>query len=200
MITDIPVLLKEVKNYVEALYNRNAKAELLYHNLEHTQNVVKRSYEIAAVYALHDNDLFKLIVAAWFHDTGHLFGTPFEHEERSAIICKDYLEEKVPGKEVINSIADCIMATRLYKAPVTFLEKVIADADTYNLGTEEFFKTDKLLRKEFELRLKHPFPNWKEMTLDLFAKHTYFTSYCQSLLNEGKEKNKKIVESELKDE
>jgi HD superfamily phosphodiesterase len=52
---------------------------LLYHNIEHTEFVVQKTYEIASNYSFDEKEIFILSAAAWFHDTGQLFGEPKQH-------------------------------------------------------------------------------------------------------------------------
>ncbi|MGH2648237.1 MAG: HD domain-containing protein, partial [Ginsengibacter sp.] len=160
MPVSIPIPLEKIQIYVESLYNRFKKPELLYHNLQHTQKVVEHSKEIAAAYSVKEIDQFVLIVAAWFHDTGQLVGFPLNHEDRSVVIMKDYLEKKIPDINVIDSISGCIMATKISQQPQTFIQEILCDADTYNLGTKEFIYTDKQLKKEFKLRNNIPSEGW----------------------------------------
>lgn len=197
MLISTPIPLEKIEMYVESLYNRFKNPELLYHNLQHTQKVVQHGREIAAAYSIKSIDQFVLIVAAWFHDTGHLFGTLFHHEERSVEIMKDYLEKEMMDIKAIYSIEGCIMATRVGSLPATFLEEIICDADTYNLGTNEFIFTDSQLKKEFELRGAMPAEGWDESTLAMLKKHTYYTSYCQALLNKVKQENIDIVSKRM---
>lgn len=185
--------LQVVQHYVTDLYNNNQKQELVYHNLHHTKDVVQRCYEIAGSYSLPDTEMFVLITAAWFHDTGQLFGTSHNHEEKSVVIIKDFFEEKNISEETIINIKNCIMATKLTIAPSTLLQEILCDADTYNLGTDEFSKTDKLVKKEVELRSNTIPQNWDQMTLALFDKHTFYTKYCKEKLIEGKQKNRDMV-------
>ncbi len=181
-------LIEEISKYVINLFDRYDTNHLLYHNLEHTKTVVKRTYEIAVNYDLDDKELFILSAAAWFHDTGQLDGDTNLHEDRSVIIMKKFFETKGTGNEIIEKIESCICATKLPQQPKSISEEIICDADTYNLGTEDFCKTDKLLKKEFQLR-KMSIDNWEEKTLELLLTHTYFTSYCQKRLAKGKKKN-----------
>ena len=95
MIIKFPEVLQDVQTYVEALYNKFQCDELSYHNLGHTQKVVQRSNEIYKAYFIDETDIFILLSLAWFHDTGHLFGTPLNHEERGVEIMKGHLEKKV---------------------------------------------------------------------------------------------------------
>jgi hypothetical protein len=98
----------------------------------------------------------------------------------------------------MGKIESCICATKLPQNPKSLLEEIVCDADTYNLGTEAFIKTDELLKKEFQLR-NMPIDNWEEKTLDLLLNHKYFTSYCHALLNKGREKNIDLVRYRLKE-
>jgi HD superfamily phosphodiesterase len=76
-------LLSEIGSYVERLFRICNKPYLLYHNLDHTLQVVQHTKEIAGHYPLDANSLFSVVAAAWFHDTGHLTGESEGHEERS---------------------------------------------------------------------------------------------------------------------
>jgi hypothetical protein len=81
--------------------------------------------------------------------------------------------------------------------PTSLLDEIVCDADTYNLGTQNFLTTDELLKKELELR-NVPVDFWEEKTLELLISHKYFTPYCQALLNKGKEDNIDLVRYLLK--
>jgi predicted metal-dependent HD superfamily phosphohydrolase len=188
--------LTQVAVYVRRLYKQNQTPVLLYHNIEHTKTVVKRTYEIAANYILDGTEMFILFAAAWFHDTGHLFVKPLHHERRSVSIMKDFLKTKI-DKQIMDAIAGCIMATKMPHHPKTLKEEIICDADTFNLGTREFIYTDMQLKKEFELRNNIPVNGWEESTLNMLVQHTYFTPYCRRLLNKGKQKNIEIVSKRI---
>ena len=191
-------LIEEISTEVISLFNHSQVNILMYHNVEHTKSVVKRTSEIAANYDLNDTELFILSAAAWFHDTGQLIGGTNLHEDRSVILMKKFLETKGIVKEIMDKIESCICATKLPQNPKSLLEEIICDADTYNLGTEAFIKTDELLKKEFELR-NMSIDNWEEKTLGLLLSHHYFTPYCQALLNKGREKNIDLVRYRVKE-
>ena len=191
-------LIEEISTHVISLFNQYQGNDLIYHNLEHTKTVVKRSSEIAANYHLSDTELFILLAAAWFHDTGQLVGGTKFHEDRSVIIMKKFFGTKGIAKEIVDEIESCICATKIPQQPKSVLEEIICDADTYNLGTEAFLKTDELLKKEFELR-NMSIDNWEEKTLGLLLSHHYFTPYCQALLDKGREKNIDLVRYRVKE-
>ena len=190
-------LIEEISTHVIRLFNQYPSKDLMYHNLDHTKTVVKRTLEIAANYDLTDTELFILSAGAWFHDTGQLSGDSKLHEDRSVMVMKKFLEPKGTAKAIMGKIENCICATKIPQRPKSLLEEIVCDADTYNLGTKDFLKTDELLKKEFELR-NMSIDNWEENTLNLLLSHKYFTSYCQVLLNKGREENIDLVRSYLK--
>ena len=191
-------LVKKTGRYVRRLFSQYRANDLKYHNLEHTEDVTKRTLEIAANYSLSETELFILSAAAWFHDTGHLVGGPQLHEDRSVLIMQSFLERNEVTKDIIGKIEGCICATKIPQQPKSLLQEIVCDADTYKLGTKDFLTTNKLLKKECELR-GMPVNNWDEKTLEFLQSHKYFTSYCQALLNKGREKNIDLARSLLKE-
>jgi predicted metal-dependent HD superfamily phosphohydrolase len=179
--------IDSVKVYVTELFVNNAKDYLVYHNLAHTETVVRRVEEIAAYYYSSKSDLYILLVAAWFHDTGHLFGPQAGHELKSVEIMRDYLSDL--SESVLKKIEGCILATRLPARPGTLNEAIICDADLYHLGTDEFWESNEKVRKELEMRNGTVIHGWTDESIRLLSMHQYFTRYCRELLTPGKEKN-----------
>jgi len=163
----------------------------VYHNLAHTRKVVDRAQEIAAHYQLNENDTLTIYIAAWFHDTGHLFTGIEKHEEKGVEVMKEYLKNEDSANEaLITSIAGCILATKIPHKPKNSLEEILCDADTYHFGTKEFKVTNKQVKKELALRgYDSLLDNWNKKAIELLEKHVFFTSYCKILLEEGKRKN-----------
>jgi HD superfamily phosphodiesterase len=190
-------LLDEGSAYVTDMFREYRGRYLSYHNLQHTKSVVNRSIEIASNYTLTETELFILSAGAWFHDTGHLFGGVKLHELRGVTIMKDFFEKKELPKDTIDRIKNCICATKLPQTPTSLLQEIICDADAYNLGTKDFIKNDKLLKKEYELR-NIAVDNWEQKTLQLLLSHKFFTPYCEALLDKGKQENIEMVKSRLK--
>lgn len=189
MENNIKLLSKRIPVYVSAIYYKDIKPELVYHNLEHTRRVVERTLEIADYYRLGAIERFILLAASWFHDTGHLFSGSQGHEEQSVAIMEPFLLEHGIDPVIIEDIRGCIIATKIPHYPKTFLQDIICDADTYNLGTEEFLVTDELLREELRLRGSAMSKEWDKNTLDFLKRHRFFTSYCNEKLQMGKQEN-----------
>jgi hypothetical protein len=89
-----------------------------------------------------------------------------------------------------NDVEEVILATKLSTQPVGLVQEIIKDADTYHFGLPDFKKIDKLMKKEMAMRnVGTMVMDWKKNTLSLLETHQYYTSYCKTLLEEGKQKN-----------
>lgn len=183
-------IYKKAETFVRDFFQQYSNKSLLFHNFEHTQNVVERTKEIGAQFDLSEDEQFIIYIAAWFHDTGHLLVEPVKHEAKSVELMKAFIVKYTSDEEVIRQISDCILATKMPRSPHSLLEKILCDADTYHLGTKEFKSTNKQLRKEYELRnIPEPAGGWRKAALDFLLSHEYYTDYCKNLLNPGKMEN-----------
>lgn len=181
--------LYDIATYVCDLFAAHQRSFLLYHNAAHTTDVVLHAIEIGTFYKLNDADNFMLLAAAWFHDTGQLFVDMATHEQESVKIMRAYFETHPLPVGDIETIAGCIMATKLPAQPHTLLEQIICDADTYHLGTQDFWKMDQLVRAEMEARFNKSIDNWKEKTYAFLQSHEYFTTYALEKLAPVKQEN-----------
>jgi len=188
--------LDNIQHYIRKLFNKHKVDHLLYHNFAHTKFVVEITKEIAAIYSLEEPDFFIVSASAWYHDSGHLNGDLKLHEDRSVSIMKSYFKGKEVDDLVIDKIESCICATKLAQNPKSLLEKFLCDADTFNLGTKDFNRTDQLLKKELKQR-NVSIDDWMEKTLKLLLTHKYFTSYCRKELKRGKEENIGLLRNQL---
>jgi predicted metal-dependent HD superfamily phosphohydrolase len=188
--TNYELILEDIKKFVVALFRNRQDDHLFYHNLQHTQSVVKAVIQIANHFQLNDSDRFTVVAAAWFHDCGY-YGDISNHEEKSALIAVDFLKDCSQDEKVLNNITSCILATKLPQKPATLLESILCDADLFHLGGDSFIKKSKLLRKEVNaLNIsKTGKEQWRQKTVQFLKGHDYHTDYCRLLLNPGKEKN-----------
>ena len=192
-------LNEEVASYVTKLFERFQTDDLLYHNLHHTLVVVERANEIAFNYSLDNRVRFIINTAAWFHDTGHLFGPASGHEERSNLIMRGHLKKIKVEEDIIQLIEQSVFATRFPYEPASALDEILCDADSYHLGTDDFLITDDLVKEEFRLRNNYLPVNWDKKTLAMLEEHQFFTPYCRSLLRDGKQKNMDFVKRKIGD-
>ena len=192
---DYQLIEKRIEEYVTGLFEQNQLPVLVFHNLEHTKDVVKRTLEIAAHYKVSDREMLILIATAWFHDVGYLFAEPDKHEEMSCQIMEKFMKDHIEDETIIEEIRACAMATKFPTIPKNLLQEIICDADTYHFGTKEFKETNKKMREELRLRNGELDPvKFRKHTIQLLKTHVYYTSYCKDLLNEGKKKNWKRLE------
>ena len=183
-------IVKQAEERIVELYDSVPHENLLYHSIGHTKRVVDKANEIAAHYELSERDITVLNIAAWFHDTGHLYTNPISHEEKSVELMREWLTDKGDYTELADEIEQVILATKLSTQPVGLIQEIIKDADTYHFGQPEFKKLDKLMKKEMGLRnLDTMVLDWTRNTLVLFESHQFYTSYCKDLLDAEKQKN-----------
>jgi HD superfamily phosphodiesterase len=184
------VILKSAEKFVTDLYNENDNGNLLFHSLKHAVNVVNHINEIASHYELEEKQIVALNIAGWFHDVGHLFTTPLEHEIKSAEIAEKWMTDNELSKELISMVNGLILVTKNTAVPSTLVERIIKDADTYHFGTKDLKKTDKLLKEEMRLRnFTTMLTNWNQSKIDVLQNHEFYTDYAKNLLGNGKEKN-----------
>lgn len=197
---DTNIIYKKAETYVTGLFEKLPHDKLLFHNLEHTETVVERTKEIAAHYTLNEKDMLVLYVAAWFHDTGHLYCSGLkDHEEKSVEVMKKFMSEYNSDKELISEIEACILSTKMPRNPVNLVQEIICDADTYHFGTKEFKNTNREMREEYSLRESTVSKkDWDENTLEMLNKHQFYTSYCKDLLEEKKKDNMRKIKKKLK--
>jgi HD superfamily phosphodiesterase len=89
---DYRSITEQAQHYVRTYFDTHADDQLIYHNLYHTEQVVKAATQIARHYNLNETDLFIVQVAAWFHDIGYFTGGAAGHEERGAKLAEAYLQ------------------------------------------------------------------------------------------------------------
>lgn len=197
---DYNTIYKKVEEHVSNLFAQSDNAKLIYHNLQHTQKVVSRTKEIAGHYNLIESDMLIVYIAAWFHDAGYLVAEPAVHEEKGVELMREFMKEYPEGEDLIKSIEECILATKSSVKPLNLLQQIVADADTYNLGTKEFNTTNFQVYKEFEWRNGAiSMRDWNKRALKFLKNHQYYTSYCKELLMENKKKNIKRLKKNIEE-
>ncbi|MEP6846843.1 MAG: Pycsar system effector family protein [Panacibacter sp.] len=191
-------LYKKIEDYVTGLFEQMHAPALVFHSLEHTQNVVKRTQEIAGHYKVTEDEMLILYTAAWFHDTGHLFTEPAKHEKMSCEVMRKFMKDQVEDEKIIEQVEACIMATKFPRNPQNLLQQIICDADTYHLGTKEFKDTNKRAFEERSLRSGDSDKDkFDADTIEMLDTHQFYTNYAKELLSERKEENMKKLRKKI---
>ena len=179
-----------VEKYVIAYLNNNLDASFVYHNVAHTQRVVKKIDELTTESTLTDTEKQQLKIAAWFHDIGFT-KTIEDHEKESVTIATAFLESHNISIEHINTISELILATHIDYKPKTKLEGYIKDADCAHLSSKNYEDYASLLRKEWELTLgkKVSKTDWIQENISFLTNHTFFTDLAAKKWENRKGKN-----------
>lgn len=192
-------ILNKVEKYVVGLLSEDLAVEGIYHNLDHTLDVVKISDEIAAAERIPVDDYEILMIAAWFHDIGYVSCSE-GHEEKSSDYAKDFLEQESYPFNKIKKVTDCIKATKIPQKPKNKLEEILCDADLHHLGLLDSEQRGELLRSELSKRESKSFPDteWLKISINFMKKHNFFTKYAKDKFGNQKLSNLHSLESKLK--
>ena len=185
----LDTLLADTEITVEQLFRERQDPRLLYHNAQHTRDVVSAVITIIGQYGLTEKESFPIIAAAWWHDTGYLFSGPEHHEQVSASKAREYFTGKGVDEETIEVICGCIMATKVPQQPHNLYEQIICDADLFHFGKPGFMDKSKMLKKENELFSGREMSGteWRAVTIGFMTGHKYFTEFALRELAPQKE-------------
>lgn len=177
-------LLQEARQYVTGIFTNKVNPAFVYHNLEHTKEVVEAADLMASRLSLPEEDRPALLLAAWFHDTGYSAGQPKRHEEVSRDIAAAFLQSRGIDQETIDKVSNAIMATKWPQSPTNLLEQILCDADLSHLGMPIFPEKNKLLRQELNLLFDNKLSKkeWRQKNIFFLQQHRYFTEYGKTVL------------------
>jgi predicted metal-dependent HD superfamily phosphohydrolase len=184
-------ILDKTQQYVVELLTNHLDKNFLYHNLRHTQRVVKSTKQILDSCSLSDQERELLVLVAWFHDTGYTKGIQ-EHEVSSCKIAEEFLKKEGYSCNGIEKIKECIMATRWKAKPSNLMEEIIRDADSSHFAQSSYLETSDLLREELKLLgvKNYSQKEWLEGNINVFrTDHRYYTDYAKENWLEKKDKN-----------
>lgn len=191
-------VLAQVADHVRSSLKSELPTQFCYHNLAHTEEVVKATADIAKGEGLSTEEQETVVIAAWFHDFGHVYDCDC-HEKKSAEIARAFLEPLGFSKERIDQIEGCIMATMMPQRPLNTMEAVLCDADLYHLSTHHFEDRSKLLKKEWEDVKDESFKEstWNKINAKFLSGHSYFTNYAQKNMAAGQAENLEAIQKKI---
>ena len=184
-------ITEKAEKYVSRILTKDLDPNVRYHNLRHTQRVVKSTKEILESGTVNGADPEVLELAAWFHDTGYVDGTE-GHEARSCEIAQKFLEEEGYDTTKIEKIKGIILGTERFHEPETLEQKIIRDADASHFGQRSYWETTEFLREELELLgiQSYTQSEWLNANIEMFRnEHQFYTDYAKEHWEPGKDKN-----------
>ena len=194
-------LVEKTESFVFELFKNELPDTIVYHNHTHTKRVFKSTKEIIENSEINVNDAEILMLAALLHDTGYT-KTRDDHEDESAKIAEDFLKKEGADQKVIDSVKDCIMATKVANEPKTELDKILRDADASHFGKKYFNEASEFLRKELEINGIATFTpsEWLDENIKMLSKkHRFYTDYALKNWQPRKEKNlAKLIKTKKK--
>lgn len=183
-------IINQTEEYIYKVFSEKSPSANIYHDIVHTKEVVNEVEKIGKEIGISDLDLEILIIAAYFHDLGHIDQVE-NHEEVSAQYAEKFLSNLNYPTDRLNKVIKCILATQLDYRPQNLLEEIIKDADLHHVGSDKYFDKSNLLRTELENRCgkKYEDYDWIKNNIDFFIKHKFYTKYAKDNYEEIKQSN-----------
>jgi uncharacterized membrane-anchored protein YitT (DUF2179 family)/predicted metal-dependent HD superfamily phosphohydrolase len=188
---------EQAYSFLIAKLENGLPAYLVYHNTQHTINVIEAAEKLAHEENISGNELVLLKTAALFHDAGFL-QDPHEHEELSCEIARDHLPDFDYSTEQVDHICRVIMATRLPQTPVDQLGELLCDADLYYLGGDQYtLYADRLFTEFKKTGAVSSQAEWEMKQVEFLSSHRYFTKPAKALLEENKQHTLEQLQTKL---
>jgi predicted metal-dependent HD superfamily phosphohydrolase len=162
--------------------------------------VVKNVMEIGSAEKIDNNSLELLVIAAYFHDVGHVSGSR-NHEKMSCRYAMDFLKENGCQQDQLEIVQGIILATAMPQNPHTELQKIICDADLSHIGKASFWSQNEGLRLEWSVYDHNVFSDkqWVELNIKFFECHEFKTLYARDKFGKRKNRNLAQLKNQLKD-
>ncbi len=169
----------QVKEFAENFLTDNSSPDLVFHDVQHTKEVVSAAEEIALGEGLDEETIEVLKIAAWFHDAGYT-KCYIGHEDESKEIARQFLNSVGYPAEKIEQVCRLIDATRYKHEPESEAEACMIDADRLSMGKISFILKGEKLRKEWEVFLNtfHSDEEWMDVQVNYLRETVFYTHYA----------------------
>ena len=176
---------------------KNINSNYLYHNVNHTINVVNYTHKIANESSVSDSNLKILLTAALLHDYGFI-QSHINHEEIGAKLSVDILSKFDYNIDNINLIQKLIISTDPIKTAANALEGILKDADLAYLGDDSFALISEELKKEWiHFKVVDNELSFYKAQYNFLYNHEFNTDYMKNKCSDGKQNNLKLALEKL---
>jgi len=191
-------LVKEAGNYVSKLLAEKLPGSIEFHTIDHAKCVVDNSEFIGKNSGLKEDKINIVKLCAWFHDTGYIINSE-GHEEESAKIATEFLNQKGIDEGIITLVKNCIMATIVPQQPKDLISEVLCDADLMHIAKDNYFERIEKMRKEWNnlSEKKIGKRRFHATSVKFFQMHKYHTDFAKKELQPKKDKNLQQLQKEI---
>jgi predicted metal-dependent HD superfamily phosphohydrolase len=180
------------ESFICSQLKENLSPSLLYHNIEHTLDVLDVAMKIAEAEQISTGEINLLRIAVLFHDAGFIYVYQ-DHEAKGCEMARECLPRFGFTKTQIDMICQMIMTTMIPQRPKTILDRIIADADLDYLGRNDVYIIAQKLHNEMHLHnLLTDENKWIPFQIEFLKQHHYFTDYSRK--NREANKNSYLCE------
>ena len=173
-------------------------SKYLYHNLHHTERVIKSAIKIGSDYDLKDSEWKVLLTACLLHDYGFI-KSHVDHEEIGAELSKSILNDYGYSNKEISSVQSLILITKAIAIPNNDLEAIIRDSDLEYLGSNDFEYISEKLKEEWLLcGVVSSESEFYQLQLDFLINHQFHTEFMRKNGKKLKEKNLRYAHEMMK--
>ena len=173
-------------------------SKYLYHNLHHTERVIKSAIKIGSDYGLKDSEWKVLLTACLLHDYGFI-KSHIDHEEIGAELSESILNDYGYSNEEISSVQSLILITKAIAIPNNNLEAIIRDSDLEYLGSNDFEYISEKLKEEWLLcGVISSESEFYQLQLDFLINHQFHTEFMRKNGKKLKEKNLRYAHEMMK--
>jgi uncharacterized membrane-anchored protein YitT (DUF2179 family)/predicted metal-dependent HD superfamily phosphohydrolase len=188
---------EEARNFLLNKLGKELPADLSYHNVQHSRDVLAATEELAGMENISGDELLVLKTAALFHDSG--FISVYDgHEYASCQQAISILPDYGYPDETIREICQLIKATQIPQSPADIKAEILCDADLYYLGTNDYKDNAENLFQEMQTAgLIKSRAEWTEKQIKFLEEHKYFTRSANDKLSAVQHQNLIALKNEI---
>lgn len=190
--------LHETALFVKEYFTTEFSAAFCFHNYSRTVNIVRNCDAIGVAMKLKNEEQKYLHIAAWFLETG--YAKNYEQPQKESVLnVTTYLTQKGIDSEIIKTIEEVILATRIPQQPLTLMAQIICDASMYHLAEKDIMNNVENLRQEIKTiqQKEYSIKDWLAKMITDINEHFYFTSEAKDLFEKKKQKHKAVLQKQL---
>lgn len=176
--------------WVETHFRDKVPDQYVYHNFQHTLDVVETAREISGFYDLTEHELELLLLAAYFHDSGYDGGAE-GHEDRGKANARQFMSDHQYPEADIVMVEGVIEATKRGTQTTNLLQKILRDADVGHIGSNQYWDRCSRVRQELLLTQQDFMSEeeWADFELSFIQNHRFQTDAAFTLFNDKKQSN-----------